>query len=139
MSGDRNSNIQIPSVFLQQPGAELLRTLLSKEEKVQVLLTWIPKYPDEETTESGDEETTESGDKKEEVAKEEKETEEPGDPGQRDSRLLGGQDGEECTGEHGGSEQDTRQYDGGQEQSCGGGGSSSLFDDGQSDEEHEKT
>ena len=131
MSGDRNSNIQIPSVFLQQPGAELLRTLLSKEEKVQVLLTWIPKYPDEETTESGDEE--------EGVAKEEKETEEPGDPGQRDSRLLGGQNGEECTGEHGGSEQDTRQYDGGQEQSCGGGGSSSLFDDGQSDEEHEKT
>ena len=131
MSGDRNSNIQIPSVFLQQPGAELLRTLLSKEEKVQVLLTWIPKYPDEETTESGD--------KEEEVTKRGKETEGSGDPGQRDSRLLGGQDGEECTGEHGGSEQDTRQCDGGQEQSCGSGGGSSLFDDGQSDEEHEKT
>ena len=127
MSGDRNSNIQIPSVFLQQPGAELLRTLLSKEEKVQVLLTWIPKYPDEETTKSdGDEEVT--------TGEEEKETgtEEPGDPGQRDSRLLGGQDGEECTGDCGGSEQDTRQCD-------GGGGSSFLFDDGQSDAEHEKT
>ena len=131
MSGDRNSNIQIPSVFLQQPGAELLRTLLSKEEKVQVLLTWIPKYPDEETTESGD--------KEEEVTKRGKETEGSGDLGERDSRLLGGQDGEECAGKHGGSEQDTRQCDGGQEQSCGGGGGSSLFDDGQSDEEHEKT
>ena len=133
MSGDRNSNIQIPSVFLQQPGAELLRTLLSKEEIVRVLLTWIPKYPDEETTKGGN--------KEEEVTKEEKETgtEEPGDPEQRDSRLLGGQDREECTGEHGGSEQDIRQCDGGQEHSCGGGGGSSLFDDGQSDEEHEKT
>lgn len=130
MSGDINSDIRIPSVFLQRPGAELLRTLLSKEDNVQVLLTWIPKYPDEDTTgsEGGEEVTT---------GEEQKETgmDEPGDPGEKDSS---GQDGEECSGGCEDSEQDRGQCNGGHERSCGGGGSS-LFDDGQSDAEHEKT
>lgn len=130
MSGDKNSNIHIPSVFLQRPGAEVLRTLLSKGDKVQVLLTWIPKYPDEETTGSeGGEEVTTGEEKKETGMKE------PGDQGQKDSD---GQDGEECSGGCEESEQDRGQCNGGHERLCGGGGSS-LFDDGQSNEEHEKT
>lgn len=42
MSGDDKIEIHIPSVFMQKRHADTLRELLRGEEKVEVLLTWVP-------------------------------------------------------------------------------------------------
>lgn len=125
MSGDSNSNIRIPSVFMQRKDAEILRDLLRTEEKVQVLLTWIPRYPDEEATAGnsslgGGEEagrTEKSGNNQAESE------------AYKDKEYAGQEKG--C----GGTEQDARHCDGDQEHSSVG--SNPLFDSGYSEPELE--
>ena len=122
MSGDSDANVRIPSVFMQRQDAETLRELLREEEKVQVLLTWIPRYPDEEATTGN---SSHDGE------------EESGHIGQSDNSQTESEvyKDKACAGEGRGTEQDARQCDSDQEHSSVG--SNSLFDSGYSEPELE--